>query len=127
MTETVAPITPIFVFGSNTSGRHGKGAALFARRERGAVYGQGEGIQGNAYGVPTKGERSDRSLYTLPLAQVRAAVERFLAYAGAHPELCFEVTRIGCGLAGYTPADIGPLFAAAPANCLLPPEFLSYR
>lgn len=122
----MAQSTPIFVFGANTSGRHGRGAALFARRERGAVYGQGEGPQGSAYGIPTKGENPDRSLYTLPLAQVRAGVERFLAYAVAHPELTFEVTPIGCGLAGYTPADIGPMFSAAPANCMLPPEFRAH-
>lgn len=125
-TPTIDRTAPIFVFGSNTAGRHGKGAALFARQERCAIYGQGEGPQGNAYGIPTKGERPDRSLHTLPLAQVLTGVERFLAYAAAHPELQFEITPIGCGYAGYTPADIGPMFAMAPGNCSLPPEFLSF-
>ena len=45
---------------------------------------------------------------------------KFLAYARAHPELTFEVTRVGCGLAGYTDADIAPLFKGAPSNCTLP-------
>jgi len=76
--------------------------------------------------MPTKGERTVRSQHTLPLALVRTGVERFLAYAPAHPELQFEVTPIGCGYAGYTPADIWPMFAIAPANCSLPPVVLSF-
>ena len=113
--------TAIFVFGSNQAGRHGKGAALYARLERGAIYGQGEGLQGQSYAIPTKGRALDR----LPLAQIEQHVGRFLAFAEAHPELTFEVTPIGCGLAGYRPEQIAPMFALAPSNVMLPPEFQS--
>jgi hypothetical protein len=115
----VASETRIFVFGSNLAGRHGKGAALFAAKNRGAIYGQGEGLQGQSYGIPTK----DANIETLPLDAVRGHVMRFLDFARAHPELRFQVTAIGCGLAGYTPDQIAPLFRDAPANCDLPEEF----
>lgn len=106
----------VFVFGSNTKGVHGAGAALAARREHGAVLGVGQGRTGNAYAIPTK----DRQLSTLPLFVIAAHVDRFVQYARAHPALTFNVTRIGCGLAGYTDVQIGPLFAGAPDNCQLP-------
>lgn len=106
----------IFVFGSNLAGRHGKGAALCARLEHGAVYGVGAGRTGNSYAIPTK----DARLRTLPLEQIASHVADFLAYARAHSELQFEVTRVGCGLAGYTDAQIAPLFQGAPGNCQLP-------
>lgn len=112
----------VFVFGSNEAGRHGKGAALFARLHRGAIYGQGEGLQGNAYAIPTK----DAHLRTLPLDVVRVYVERFKAFAASRLDMRFEVTPIGCGLAGYRPRDIAPMFADAPANCQLPPVFKLY-
>ncbi|QRD62671.1 hypothetical protein H8Z72_22640 (plasmid) [Xanthomonas citri pv. citri] len=113
----VAERTPTFVFGSNLAGRHGKGAALFARQYRGAIYGIGEGPQGNAYALPTK----DAALRTLPLSTISVHVLRFLAYAEANPQQWFEVTKVGCGLAGYTEAEIAPLFRGAPDNCRLPP------
>lgn len=106
----------IFVFGSNLAGRHGKGAALYARQHHGAIYGQGIGRQGNSYAIPTK----DAQLNTLPLAKIRRYVIEFRMYAERHLELQFEVTRIGCGLAGYTDTDIAPMFKNAPANCHLP-------
>lgn len=109
---------PIFVFGSNEAGRHGRGAALWARQHCGAIYGQGEGRQGNSYGIPTK----DAQLQSLPLAAIEAGVARFLDYARRHPGERFEVTPIGCGLAGYTPAQIAPFFRGAPANCELARE-----
>jgi hypothetical protein len=109
----------IFVFGSNLAGRHGKGAALYARQHKGAVYGQGVGRQGNSYAIPTK----DANLKTLPLGVIEDYVVDFLIYANDHPELTFEVTRVGCGLAGYSPEDIAPLFATAPKNCTLPDDF----
>jgi hypothetical protein len=107
---------PVFVFGSNHAGRHGKGAALFARQHRGAIYGQGKGMQGNSYAIPTK----DESLRSLSLEQIAYHVRDFLADAHSRPDLQFEVTRIGCGLAGYTDAQIAPMFASAPPNCILP-------
>jgi hypothetical protein len=112
---------PVFVFGSNLAGRHGKGAALHASRERGAVHGAGVGRTGNAYAIPTK----DAKLRALPLSEIKNYVLEFLRYARAHPDLRFEVTRIGCGLAGYTDAQIAPMFAGAPANCDLPPGWRS--
>lgn len=102
----------VFVFGSNEAGRHGKGSALFARRFRGAIYGQGVGLQGNSYGIPTK----DARLRVLPLSKIRQYVEDFIEFAKANPQMEFEVTRIGCGLAGYRVSDIQPLFASSPSK-----------
>jgi hypothetical protein len=109
----------VFVFGSNLAGRHGKGAALWARLHRGAISGRGEGLQGHAYAIPTK----DKYLRPLPLHEIRRHVIRFLVFAERHAELTFEVTPIGCGLAGYQPKQIAPMFARVTSNVLLPPEF----
>ena len=106
----------IFVFGSNLAGRHGLGAAQEARIHHGAVYGQGVGRQGESYAIPTK----DAGLRPLRLAQIREHVRDFINYALDHPELEFQVTRIGCGLAGYTDEQIAPFFRDAPDNCELP-------
>jgi hypothetical protein len=121
MTSTLPSLTApeIFVFGSNEAGRHGKGAALHARKNYGAVYGVGAGRTGNAYAVPTK----DRNLRTLPLAKIEVYIREFLRYAENNPQLLFRVTAIGTGLAGYRHDDMAPLFARAPANCLLPIEW----
>jgi hypothetical protein len=111
---------PVFVFGSNLAGRHGKGAALWARRHRGAIYGRGEGIQGTSYAIPTK----DAALRSLSLDEIANNVVSFLEYALAHPEMTFEVTPIGCGLAGYQPKDIAWMFdLPPPRNVILPDEF----
>ena len=110
---------PVFVFGSNLAGRHGAGAALWARQNRGAIYGKGVGMQGNSYAIPTK----DAQLKTLPLKLIRPYVERFLSFARSRPDLRFQLTPIGCGLAGYRPAHIAPMFRGAPPNVELPPEF----
>lgn len=108
----------IFVFGSNLAGRHGAGAALDARRYHGAVYGCGEGLQGNAYAIPTK----DRELKPRSLEEIKASVETFLTFARDVEEIGmqFQVTRIGCGLAGFSDAQIAPMFEDAPMNCELP-------
>jgi len=97
----------VFVFGSNLAGRHGRGAALMAYRMFGALHGQGEGLMGRSYGIATK----DRWLNVLPVAAIKIGVDQFIEFAGEHPELEFLVTEIGCGLAGYKPEDIAPLFA----------------
>lgn len=110
---------PVFVFGSNLAGRHGKGAALWAKQHRGAIYGQGEGFQGNSYGIPTK----DARIKTMPLEEIAQAVERFKTFARERKDLSFQLTPIGCGLAGYTPEQIAPMFRDAPANVLQPDEF----
>ncbi len=106
----------VFVFGSNLAGRHGRGAALEARLRHGAAYGVGEGLSGRSYAIPTKDER----LRTRSLSAIQESVERFMKYAVEHPEMTFQVTRVGCGLAGYRDEDIAPMFAAAPDNCILP-------
>ena len=104
---------PVFVFGSNLAGRHGAGAALFACRQRGARYGVGEGRTGNAYAIPTK----DGGLRTLALPEIATHVRRFIRYADENPGVLFQVTPIGCGLAGYTREQIAPMFFGAPPNC----------
>lgn len=116
-------MTPVFVFGSNLAGRHGKGAALDARLRHGAQLGVGEGPTGNAYAIPTK----TGDLRTRSLDDIRASVARFKAYALNRPDLTFQVTRIGCGLAGYCDDQIGPMFSDAPSNCTLPEEWLRFR
>lgn len=113
---------PIFVFGSNLAGRHGKGAALHARLKCGARYGVGVGLTGHAYAIPTKDER----LRTLPLDAIKGHVDYFLSFARhVRPELSFQLTPIGCGLAGYTPEQIAPMFRDAPPNVILPHEFVA--
>lgn len=103
----------IFVFGSNLAGRHGKGAALYARQHYGAAYGVGKGRTGNSYAIPTK----DRNLPTLPLDVIEAYCFAFIEHARANPRDIFLVTPVGTGLAGYSVHDIAPFFANMPSNC----------
>lgn len=117
------PKQEIFVFGSNLAGRHGKGAALYANQHHGAIYGQAVGLQGNSYAIPTK----DEKLNTLPLEVIASHVWWFISRAMVeYKHLTFNVTPIGCGLAGYTPAEIAPMFQTALElhNVKLPPEFI---
>ena len=111
----------IFVFGSNEAGRHGKGAALIAKKQFGAKVGQGYGVQGSCFAIPTKNGK----LETLKLTTIAAYVNKFIAYANTHPEKDFLVTRIGCGLAGYKEIEIAPLFKDAinSKNIFLPITF----
>jgi hypothetical protein len=109
----------IFVFGSNLAGRHGKGAALHAFKHHGAIYGLGEGLQNNSYAIPTK----DSKLRALPLDIIEKYVKEFIEFAINNPDLLFELTPIGCGLAGYVPNDIAPFFQNVPENVILPEEF----
>lgn len=111
----------VFVFGSNLAGRHGKGAAKQALISFGAVYGQGEGLQGQAYAIPTK----DYGVRTLPLNKIKPYVDRFITFAKERPELIFLVTDIGCGLAGFKPEEIAPMFDTAKgvSNIKLPEVF----
>lgn len=106
----------IFVFGSNYRGAHGAGAAFTAVQKHGARSGCAEGIQGQSYAIPTK----DKELKPLPLVLILHHVLTFLAFAAEHPGLRFNMTRIGCGLAGYQDADIAPMFAGASSNVILP-------
>lgn len=105
----------VFVFGSNLAGRHGVGAAKEAVQKWGAVYGQGVGRQGNSYAIPTK----DFKIETLSLDKIAWYVLDFLNRAREHPRDSFLVTAIGCGLAGYEPHQIAPMFAGAPENVFL--------
>lgn len=118
---TILKENEIFVFGSNESGRHGKGAAKTALTW-GAKWGVGEGIQGRTYGIPTKDSTIRRSL---SINQIRPYVERFITFAKNNPNLIFLVTEIGCNLAGYKPKDIAPLFkdAVDVENIHLPMRF----
>jgi len=104
----------IFVFGSNANGAHGAGAAAMAVERFGAVWGQGDGLQGQSYGIDTMSG----------LDEMRNGVARFLRFAESHPEMRFLVTEIGCGIAGYTPDQVAPLFEGAPANVVLPERFV---
>jgi Mg-chelatase subunit ChlD len=113
----------VFVFGSNAEGYHDGGAAHFAMERFGAIYGQGRGLQGRSYAIPTMSGS---------LQEIAYEVQDFILFADQHPELTFLVTRIGCGIAGYTDRDIAPLFAGAYSlpNVYLPAEFwkvLNYK
>lgn len=113
----------IFVFGSNEAGHHDGGAARIALEEFGAVYGQGRGVQGRSYAIPTMSGS---------IAAIAREVDEFIMFADSHPEMTFLVTRIGCGIAGWRDEDIAPLFARAYSlpNVYLPAEFwkvLSYK
>ena len=105
----------IFVFGSNVRGMHMGGAARFAAEKFGAVWGVGEGLQGRSYAIPTMEG----------LESLAPAVDRFTIFARQHPELKFYVTTIGCGIAGYRPDQIAPMFqqAASLPNVYLPASF----
>lgn len=112
----------VFVFGSNLLGIHGKGAARDAADFYGAKRGVGVGRTGRCYAIPTKKHwRGDaRVVVAMPLTSIARYVREFVEYAEHHPELVFAVTRIGCGLAGYTDEQIAPLFVDAPERCDLP-------
>lgn len=111
--------TNIFVFGSNLAGKHGAGAAKFAVKYCGAVYGQAVGLQGKSYAIPTKNEL----IQTLPLTHIAPYIGQFLHFAENNPQLTFYVTPIGTGLAGYQHHHIAPMFKEAPLNCILPSEW----
>lgn len=107
----------IFVFGSNLAGFHGGGAARVAHQRFGAVWGQGVGLQGQSYAIPTMQGGVET---------IRPYVDEFIVFARQHPELTFLVTRIGCGIAGFTDENIAPLFkeALGTDNIILPATFL---
>jgi hypothetical protein len=107
---------PVFVFASNLAGRHSDGTALEAVLTRGAIHGQGFGLQGNSYAIPAK----DENLRALPLVEIAAGVERFLDFARTRPWLLFEVKPVLGDLAGYKPDDVASMFEHAPHNVTLP-------
>lgn len=114
--DIISPAEDVFVFGSNLKGMHGGGAAYTAMMEYGAVWGTGVGRQGDSYAIPTKASYRK----SLQLDEIRSYVDSFITYANDHPDVTFFVTRIGCGLAGFTDDEIGPMFSHAPSNCVLP-------
>ena len=103
----------IFVFGSNLAGAHGGGAARLAYNKFGAIWGEGVGLHGQSYAIPTMQGGVET---------IRPYVDEFIQFAGEHPELTFLVTRIGCGIAGFTDDEISPLFKKAHSieNIVLP-------
>lgn len=103
----------VFVFGSNEAGLHGAGAARVAYKERGAQWGFSYGITGSCFAIPTK----DADLITLPLDRIEGYVAGFKSFAAGHRNLIFQVTCIGCGLAGLAHRDIAPMFKGASLNC----------
>ena len=97
----------IFVFGSNLAGRHGKGAALVAKRFFGAKYGTGWGFTGKCFAIPTKGYRIE----ILPLETIKRYIDTlFKKSQELEPKLTYLVTKVGCGYAGYKDSEIAPLF-----------------
>ncbi len=117
--ESISSLNPgeIFVFGSNLAGMHGGGAARAAYRHFGAEWGNGVGLQGQSYAIPTMQGG---------VGTIAPYVDQFVDFAKQHPELTFLVTRIGCGIAGFTDNQIAPLFAnALPLeNVRLPKTFV---
>lgn len=107
----------VFVFGSNLDGRHGGGAARAAVNKFGAIWGQGVGLQGQSYAIPSMQGG---------VATIKPYVDQFIAFAQEHTELFFYVTRIGCGIAGFKDSDIAPLFkeAMSMSNVCLPESFV---
>lgn len=113
----------IFVFGSNEAGIHGAGAAKLAWEEFGAELRVGFGETGRTFAIPTK----DRRIETLPLPKIEAYVNKFIEHADQNPDKIYLVTEIGCGLAGYKPINIAPMFLPALKldNVILPQSFLN--
>ena len=112
----------VLVFGSNTAGIHGKGAAKIAQDHWGARNGIAVGRTGNSYAIPTRKVVSRNPIrFEQPmLHEIEAFVQNFKSYAEVHPHLTFLVTKIGCGYAGYSESTIAPMFRDAPPNCILP-------
>ena len=127
--EFVTSLKPneVFVFGSNLQGMHAGGAARIAHQKFGAIYGQGVGMQGQSYAIPTiQGLRvGEHSSGIGGVETIKPYVDEFIVYAKAHPEQQFLVTPIGCGIAGFESEDIAPLFEEATdvENISLPEMF----
>ena len=109
----------IFVFGSNLAGFHAGGAARLAYNRFGAVWGQGVGLQGQSYAIPTMQGGVET---------IKPYVDEFIRFAQVHPELKFYVTQIGCGIAGFQVMEIAPLFTEAVhvQNIILPESFYTF-
>lgn len=119
---TELPYGSIFVFGSNLAGRHGKGAARVALDKFGAIWGAGYGLQGRSFAIPTK----NYDLDVIPLTDIGYYVRSFIKEAIDRHDLTFLVTQVGCGLAGYRPYQMAPLFHGSPKNCTFPLSFQEF-
>lgn len=110
----------VFVFGSNLHGAHGGGAARLAYNRFGAVWGQGVGLQGQSYAIPTMQGGVET---------IRPYVDEFVRFARENTHLTFLVTKIGCGIAGFREEEIAPLFREAidVQNIILPKEFVETK
>ena len=117
--ERISALRPneIFVFGSNLAGMHGGGAARVAYDRFGAIWGQGVGLQGQSYAIPTMQGGVET---------IKPYVDEFIVFAAKHPEMKFLVTKIGCGIAGFRDEEIAPLFVGAidVENVILPKSFV---
>ena len=111
----------VFVFGSNEAGIHGAGAAKLAVEKFGAKMGMGYGLQGQSFAIPTK----DTFIRTLSLDKIEFYIYSFLSEVMEYPDTEFLVTKIGCGLAGYSEEEIANLFKGKfiPENVILPESF----
>ncbi len=107
----------VFVFGSNLAGNHAGGAARVARERFGAIMGQGVGMQGQSYAIPTMQGGVET---------IKPYVDDFIELAREWDQTTFYVTRIGCGIAGFKDSEIAPLFAEAMDlyNVRLPKSFV---
>ena len=112
----------IFVFGSNTAGRHGRGAALQACKQFGAVYGVGEGLTGQCYALPTL-DGSHRNLRPLNQHSIRESRNKLYECCMANPDKRFLLTKVGCGLAGYDEKYMRSFFTCPPENLILPEDW----
>lgn len=115
-------ITPtpdtVFVFGSNPEGRHGAGAAKTARLQFGAVYGQGEGLQGRSYAIPTKDLRitANRGFRSIKPAAITASIRKMYDCARQHPDRQFKIAYRNTrerSLNGYTGIEMIRMFLDA--------------
>ncbi len=111
----------IFVFGSNTAGRHGRGAALQAKDQFGAVYGVGEGLTGQCYAFPTL-DGSHNQLRPLNTHSLRESRNKLYTCCDANPDKIFLLTKVGCGLAGYDEDYMRSFFITNPPDNLVLPE-----
>lgn len=115
----------VWVYGSNTAGVHGAGAAKVAYHLFGARMGQAEGLVGQSYGIPTRIYRGRSNLVTLDVAAIIENISRFCEFTHEHPEQSWWVTGIACGRAGYNPSQIASNFKTA-INCSFPLEWKTY-
>lgn len=128
----------VFVFGSNANGNHYGGAANLAYQRFGAVWGVGEGLRGNSYALPTL----NRSMERVSLGALKQAFKHLFQEIDLNPELCFLLTKVGCGIAGYTVKEVARAFwesvnsfyngrwttyvGSLPEGLIIPEEFYDY-